>query len=188
MRFVTSPAILAAEGALMAGHAAQAIGQAAVVEEPKWFSTLLSSIETSISRCIEHFPAGDAVALAPSPSAEVGQAAHVLPLSARTPEELDNLIWWWTNVLEDTSVSVPRCCATAALRRHHEHRIAVVASGREGLLEGLRALARDRLVLWCEPGVSPRLVRLAVLHVRGKWVDWRSHHGGARLRLFAGAD
>ncbi|MEZ4449317.1 MAG: hypothetical protein R3B09_07545 [Nannocystaceae bacterium] len=157
------------------------------MSEPKWFSTLLSSIETSISRCIELTGPLDPVALTPSPSVAVGET-HVLALSARTPEELDNLIWWWTNVLEDTSVSVPRCCATAALRRHHEHRIAVVARSRESFLEGLRAIARERLVLWCEPGLDPQQVRLAVLHVRGKWVDWRSHYGGERLRLFSGGE
>ncbi|MCA9635838.1 MAG: hypothetical protein KC420_07375, partial [Myxococcales bacterium] len=141
---------------------------------------------SSISRCIEHCVPGDPVALTPSPAAVAGHAAHVLPLSARTPEELDNLIWWWTNVLEDRSVSAERSCAIAALRRHHGHRAAIVASSREGLLEGLRAVAAEKLVVWCEPGVSSTHVRLAVLHVRGKWVDWRSLYGGKRLRLFTG--
>lgn len=186
MRFVTRPAILAAEGARMAGQPAETTGLGGVVSDPKWFSTLLTSIETSISRCIDLSGSEEPVALAPSP--EIVGEPHVLPLSARTPEELDNLIWWWTNVLEDATVSVPRCCATAALRRHHEHRIAVVAGSRERFLEGLQAIAADRLVLWCEPGIDPQQVRLAVLHVRGKWVDWRSLYGGERLRLFAGGE
>jgi hypothetical protein len=62
--------------------------------------------------------------------------------------------------------------------------VAIVASQRERFLEGLQAVASDRLVLWCEPGASAELVRLAVLHVRGKWVDWRAVYGRERHRLF----
>ena len=149
---------------------------------PPWFSTLLTSIESSISRCISH---SGAEAAGTRRSVDAPLVAQVLPLSARTPEELDNLIWWWANVLEDPRVSVARSCATAALRRHHPHRAAVVASEREAFLSGLRAIAEERLVLWCEPGASPEVVRHAVLHVRGKWVDWRAVVGQERRRLFA---
>ncbi|MCB9566144.1 MAG: hypothetical protein H6710_02825 [Myxococcales bacterium] len=131
-------------------------------------------------------PATRLVAREPEAIVFDAPATLILPLSARSPEELDNLIWWWTNVLEDRSVSAERSCAIAALRRHHGHRAAIVASSREGLLEGLRAVAAEKLVVWCEPGVSSTHVRLAVLHVRGKWVDWRSLYGGKRLRLFTG--
>ncbi len=151
---------------------------------PPWFSTLLSSIESSISRCIS-VHADPGAAESSGPAAEVEGATLVLPLSARTPEELDNLIWWWANVLEDERVSVSRSCATAALRRHHAHRVAVVASRRESFLAGLRAVADARLVLWCEPGANPALVRTGVLHVRGKWVDWRAVYGSERHRLFS---
>jgi hypothetical protein len=152
---------------------------------PQWFSTLLTSIESSVSRCIEHFAVdGAAPASTIGATTEPADAVFVLPLSARSAEELDNLVWWWTNVLEDERVSLPRSCATAALRRHHPHRVAIVASQRERFLEGLQAVASDRLVLWCEPGASAELVRLAVLHVRGKWVDWRAVYGRERHRLF----
>lgn len=156
--------------------------------EPLWFTTLLSSIETSISRCIEPYAQiSDLVARAPESISFDGPSTFVMPLSARSPEELDNLVWWWTNVLEDSSVSLARSCAIAALRRHHPHRAAVVASTREGMVQGLRSLAAEKLVLFCEPGTSSTHVRLGVLHVRGKWVDWRSLYGGPRLRLFTGS-
>lgn len=154
--------------------------------EPRWFSTLLSSIETSISRCVEPYePISDRLTRSPEALRLDAPTAYVLPLSARSPEELDNLLWWWSNVLEDTSVSIERSCAIAARRRQHDHRVAVVASSREGLIEGLRSLSREKLVLWCEPGVSSSYVRLGVQHVRGKWVDWRSLYGRGLNRLFS---
>ncbi|MEZ4384654.1 MAG: hypothetical protein R3A79_25215 [Nannocystaceae bacterium] len=151
-----------------------------------WFSSFISSIDTSIHNSLG-LPSGYDGLLAHSPeSLDLdAPATYVLPISARSPEELDNLIWWWSNVLEDTSVSVARSCAIAALRRHPTHRAAVVAQSREGMIEGLRSLAAEKLVLWCEPKVSPSYVRLGVLHVRGKWVDWRSLYGSERFRLFA---
>ncbi len=154
--------------------------------EPLWFSTLLSSIESSISRCVEPYEAiSDRLTRSPEALELDAPTAYVLPLSARSPEELDNLLWWWSNVLEDTSVSIERSCAIAARRRQHDKRVAVVANSREGLIEGLRSLSREKLVLWCEPGVSSSYVRLGVQHVRGKWVDWRSLYGRGLSRLFS---
>jgi len=154
------------------------------VREPQWFSTLLSSIESSISRCVEPYtPLSDVRARLPE-ALVLGAQTFVLPLSARSPEELDNLLWWWADVLEDTSVSVERSCAIAARRRHHDNRVAVIATSRARLIEGLRSLAQEKLVLWCEPGVGNSHVRLGIQHVRGKWVDWRGLYGRDFSRLF----
>ena len=157
-----------------------------VGREPRWFSTLLSSIETSISRCVEPYtPLTDPLVRSPEALILDAPTTFILPLSARSPEELDNLLWWWANVLEDTSVSVERSCAIAARRRHHDNRVAVIANSRARLIEGLRSLAQERLVLWCEPGVSSSYIRLGIQHVRGKWVDWRGLYGREFSRLFS---
>ena len=153
--------------------------------EPVWFSAFISSIDTSIHNNLGASSAFDGLLAHNPESLDLdAPATFVLPLSARNAEELANLVWWWSNVLEDTSVSVARSCAIAALRRHHGHRAAVVAQSREGMIKGLRSLAEDKLVLWCDPKASASYVRLGVLHVRGKWVDWRSLYGSERVRLF----
>lgn len=161
-------------------------GRSGPDREPLWFSTLLSSIETSISRCVELTePIEQHLSRSPEALELDAPTTFVLPLSGRTPEELDNLLWWWSNVLEDTSVSIARSCAIAARRRQHDIRVAVIANTRAGFIEGLRSLAREKLVLWCEPGVSSSYVRLGVQHVRGRWVDWRSLYGREFHRLFS---
>lgn len=68
--------------------------------------------------------------------------AHLLPLSARTPEALRALAVAYQRFLRDEAahVSLRDICHTAAMRRtHHEHRLTLFGNSREELVERLES-------------------------------------------------
>jgi len=71
-------------------------------------------------------------------------SAHLLPLSARSPEALRSLSQSYQKFLttgaSGTAVSLQEICSTASVRRsHHDHRLALVCHSREELIERLEA-------------------------------------------------
>ncbi|MBB5954344.1 acyl transferase domain-containing protein [Saccharothrix tamanrassetensis] len=84
-----------------------------------------------------HVVVGEAPAV--SPAQPVHRAAHVLPLSARSPSALRALAGEYSETLDGDLLDL---CFSASVRRtHHERRIAVTGSDRESLVAGLRAFA-----------------------------------------------
>ncbi|OYV68050.1 MAG: hypothetical protein B7Z74_08825, partial [Deltaproteobacteria bacterium 21-66-5] len=87
------------------------------------------------------------------PEAERRAGAHLLPLSARSPEALHALARSYRDFLAApaTAVSLPDLCYTASVRRnHHDHRLAVTGASAEQLAESLDAFSRDET----RPGLS----------------------------------
>ncbi len=87
-----------------------------------------------------HVVLEEAAAMKPQ-SPEDLHAAHLLPLSARTPEALRNLVREYRDWLKsDRGTPLSDICCTASVRRdHHDHRQAVVGRSREELVEALQA-------------------------------------------------
>lgn len=91
--------------------------------------------------------------------------AILLPLSARSPEALASLAQAYISALEeDETPALYDLSYTAALRRsHHEHRLAVAAGTRAGIIEPLRAFLRGESPpdVWtgrAEPESKPKIV------------------------------
>jgi acyl transferase domain-containing protein/acyl carrier protein len=79
------------------------------------------------------------------PAAGEPARAHVLPLSAHTPEALRALVESWVEFLgaDEPGVPIAGVCHTAAVRRaHHAERIAVVGRTHEEFANRLRAFMR----------------------------------------------
>ena len=76
----------------------------------------------------------------------VARRHHLLPLSARTPEALRELVELYTAWLESApEAEIADVCHTAAVgRSHFEHRAALVVDSRERARRMLGALAEDR--------------------------------------------
>ncbi|MDQ3802883.1 MAG: type I polyketide synthase, partial [Acidobacteriota bacterium] len=89
----------------------------------------------------------------------------LLPLSARSPEALDAVVAAYRDWLEGPSApsSLARFCYSAGARRqHHPHRLGLVASSRDELIEGLNAHLEGREAYpgaagHVSPGSTPKL-------------------------------
>jgi acyl transferase domain-containing protein/acyl carrier protein len=81
------------------------------------------------------------------------KSAHLLPLSARSPEALKSLARAHQAMMTsaESSLSLADICYTASLRRsHHDYRLAVAGGSREQLAEGLQAFLDGE----ARPGMS----------------------------------
>ncbi len=81
------------------------------------------------------------------------EAAHLLPLSARSPEALHTLARGYQNFLAapGSIVSLHDVCYSASVRRsHHDYRLAVTGHSQEQLSEGLAAFLQGE----ARPGLS----------------------------------
>ena len=79
--------------------------------------------------------------------------AHLLPLSARSPEALSALARVYREFLarEDDGDSLPDICYTASVRRsHHDYRLAVVGHSKAGLVQALEGFLRGEAA----PGIA----------------------------------
>src|SRR5262249_12460085 len=81
--------------------------------------------------------------------------AHLLPLSARSPEALQALVRSYRDLLTDAesgaNVALPALCYTASVRRsHHYHRLTLLGHTRDEFCTHLEAF----LVGETRPGVS----------------------------------
>ncbi|HXC24936.1 MAG TPA: beta-ketoacyl synthase N-terminal-like domain-containing protein, partial [Gemmatimonadaceae bacterium] len=87
---------------------------------------------------VEEAPAAS-VSGTETPVSSVERPRHVLALSARTPEALEQLAARYVETLNETTASIADICFTAnAGRHHHSERLAVVATTREELHDALR--------------------------------------------------
>jgi myxalamid-type polyketide synthase MxaE and MxaD len=87
------------------------------------------------------------------PDAERKIDAHLLPLSARSPEALQSLARAYQNFLAtpESAASLPDVCYTASARlSHHDHRLAVTGNSPAQLMESLEAFLRGE----ARPGLS----------------------------------
>jgi acyl transferase domain-containing protein/acyl carrier protein len=91
---------------------------------------------------------------APPVEAEVASTAHLLPLSAHSPEVLEDMARAYIGFLraeEGAVFTLQDICYTAGARRtHHAHRLALVGSSRERLAEQLEAFLEGEV----RPGMS----------------------------------
>ena len=81
------------------------------------------------------------------------KSAHLLPLSARSPEALQSLARAYQDFLAtpESKLSLHDICYTASMRRdHHDYRLAVTGYSREQLSEGLQAFLHGET----RPGLS----------------------------------
>jgi myxalamid-type polyketide synthase MxaE and MxaD len=87
------------------------------------------------------------------PDAERKIDAHLLPLSARSPEALQSLARAYQNFLAtpESAASLPDVCYTASARlSHHDHHLAVTGNSPAQLMESLEAFLRGE----ARPGLS----------------------------------
>src|SRR5579863_2104782 len=88
-----------------------------------------------------------------TPDSERKIGAHLLPLSARSPEALRSLARVYQNVFADpaSAASLQDVCYTASVRlSHHDHRLASTGNSPAQLMESLEAFLRDE----ARPGLS----------------------------------
>jgi acyl transferase domain-containing protein/acyl carrier protein len=81
------------------------------------------------------------------------QSAHLLPLSARSPEALQSLARAYRNfpATPESQVSLHDACYSAGVRRsHHDYRLALTGNSLEQMAEGLEAFLRGE----ARPGLS----------------------------------
>ena len=81
------------------------------------------------------------------------KSAHLLPLSARSPEALQSLARAYQNLLAspESALSIHDICYTAGVRRsHHDYRLAVTGNSREQLADRLQAFLQGE----GRPGLS----------------------------------
>ncbi|PYQ42302.1 MAG: polyketide synthase [Acidobacteria bacterium] len=88
---------------------------------------------------------------------------RVLPLSARSPEALSELVAAWRVALRSAPADFADLCYTACVRRtHHEHRLTIVARGGEEAAEKIDAYLRgehpDAVPARGSAGSPPRVV------------------------------
>jgi acyl transferase domain-containing protein len=81
--------------------------------------------------------------------------AHLLPLSARSPEALQSSARCYRSWLSDreslATVSLPDVCYTAGVRRsHHSHRLSLVTSSFEDLIDRLDGFLQGKVI----PGIA----------------------------------
>ena len=93
---------------------------------------------------------------APSAAETPARRYHLLPISARTPEALQQLVGQYDEWLaERPDAAMADVCHSAAVGRNHfEHRAALVTDSRERARRMLSALAEDRPVPGVFSGVS----------------------------------
>ncbi len=87
------------------------------------------------------------------PDAEHKIRAHLLPLSARSPEALRSLARAYLDMFATPAFAAPLqdVCYTASLRSsHHDHRLAVTGNSPAQLMDSLAAFLRDE----ARPGLS----------------------------------
>jgi len=87
------------------------------------------------------------------PQAERKNGAHLLPLSARSPEALRSLARAYQDFLAtpESAASLPDICYTVSMRlSHHEHRLAVTGNSPAQLMDSLEAFGRGE----ARPGLS----------------------------------
>ncbi|HWE34976.1 MAG TPA: amino acid adenylation domain-containing protein, partial [Isosphaeraceae bacterium] len=105
-----------------------------------------------------------------------GAGPLVLPISARHPESLRDLAQSYRNLPEsgDDSPSLGDLAFTAATRReHHDHRLAVVAEDRAGLIAGLDAFLRgERHPGFATGRVAPTRTPDVVFVFSGQGAQW----------------
>ncbi len=102
----------------------------------------------------------------PAQRPQEAERARLLPISAQSPQALQDLLSGYRRQVEAGSESLEDICYTAALRRnHHEFRTALVGSNRAELLEGLGAAvhgeAADTVVTGRAAASAPRVVFVA---------------------------
>jgi acyl transferase domain-containing protein len=84
--------------------------------------------------------AAQAQSVAQTVTQTVERPRHILALSARTPEALQQLVDRYVDMLDSSTAEVADICFTAnAGRHHHNERLALTATTREELRDGLRA-------------------------------------------------
>ncbi len=117
---------------------------------------------------------GDTVAAGriPSPRQEHGEQAYLLPLSARTPEALEDLARAYTAYLsphgKGGGYALRDICFSASLRRqHHPYRMAVVATSHEEMVGALSGTGEPRRIRRGRP-----VVVVAERYCKGEVVDW----------------
>jgi myxalamid-type polyketide synthase MxaD len=104
---------------------------------------------TNAHAVLEEAPA----AIIGRPGAERKIGAHLLPLSARSPEALQSLARAYQNFLAtpESVASLPDVCYTASVRlSHHDHRLAVTGNSPAQLMESLEAFLQGE----ARPGLS----------------------------------
>ncbi|WP_460854786.1 beta-ketoacyl synthase N-terminal-like domain-containing protein [Nocardiopsis coralliicola] len=109
-------------------------------------------------------------------------AAYVLPLSARTPQALQDLAHAYAAYLEPggagSGFSLRDICYSAATRRHHHgHRSAVVAASHEQMAAALRAFGRGARGTARAQAGPPVLPIAAQRYRDGLEVDWDAEFG-----------
>ena len=82
--------------------------------------------------------------------------AHLLPLSARTPEALEALAQAMSSLVATGPYTLADICHAASVRRdHHDHRAAIVADSRDGMAEMLATLGAGVEVTGAARGRRP---------------------------------
>ena len=102
------------------------------------------------------------------------EGTHVLPLSARSDSALSALVRSVSDLLvDDTTDNVGDVCFTAAaLRSHHENRLAAVGSTRKELREALTAFAAGGESPSFVIGTAPREDARSVFVFSGQGTQW----------------
>ena len=108
----------------------------------------------------------------PAPRQEDGEHAYLLPLSARTPEALEDLARLYTAYLgpngKGSAYRLRDICFSAATRRtHHPYRMAVVATSHEEMAAALSGTGEPRRIRRGRP-----VVVFAERYCKGEAVDW----------------
>ncbi len=108
----------------------------------------------------------------PAPRQERGTQAYLLPLSARTPEALEDLARAYTEYLSPhgrgAAYSLRDICFSASTRRqHHPYRMAVVATSHEEMVAALSGTGEPRRIRRGRP-----VVVIAERYCKGEAIDW----------------
>jgi myxalamid-type polyketide synthase MxaE and MxaD len=131
-----------------------------------------------------HVVLEEAPSMGPSPdlpTAEAGDVARVLALSARSPEALRELARHYREFVAGSSASLRDICYTSALRRsHHDHRLALVARSKAQVRECLDAfLAQEARPNMSAGGATSGRQRQLVFVFPGQGSQW--HKMGREL-------
>ncbi|MBP1776753.1 MAG: eryA, partial [candidate division NC10 bacterium] len=110
------------------------------------------------------------------PEAQATSGAHLLPLSARSPEALQSLARAYHDLLATPApaASLSDVCYTASVRlSHHDHRLAVTGTSRVQLRENLEAFCRGETSPGLSSGRKPSARRRRLVFVfpgqGGQW-------------------
>ncbi|MGF1538807.1 MAG: ketoacyl-synthetase C-terminal extension domain-containing protein [Elainellaceae cyanobacterium] len=129
----------------------------------------------------------------PSPAAlpQAASAPHLLPLSARTPAALNQLVARYAqHVATHPDLDIASLCFTASVgRSHFDHRSAIVALTLADLRRALVDLLAERPNAACwradDPPrtVSTDLERLAQRYVQGETIGWKKYYSTEHQRV-----